>query len=134
MAGSPCIDAGNPEGINKNALDLDGNPRIMGSAIDIGSYETFTVSTMPTIKSNAGIKIYPNPVEDILHFELAGTWSGAFDMLIYNSAGLQVYSSKNHKAIHTQLFEQNVSTLAPGQYDLVIKNVSTTASAKLIVQ
>jgi len=41
-ADSPCIDAGTldlPSGVNLPAYDLAGNPRIMGSAIDMGAYE-----------------------------------------------------------------------------------------------
>lgn len=36
--GSPTIDAGSSSGLE--ATDLDGNPRIIGSAADIGAYET----------------------------------------------------------------------------------------------
>jgi len=38
---SPCIDAGDPDYIPEiNETDLDGNPRIMGDAIDMGAYES----------------------------------------------------------------------------------------------
>ena len=39
---SPCIDAGTldlPSGVELPAYDLAGNPRVMGSAIDMGAYE-----------------------------------------------------------------------------------------------
>ncbi len=41
QAGSPCIDAGDDTAVDSSGLerDLDGNPRIIGSHVDIGAYE-----------------------------------------------------------------------------------------------
>lgn len=40
LAGSPCIDAGDPNYIAEvNEKDLDGNPRVIGGRIDMGAYE-----------------------------------------------------------------------------------------------
>jgi len=40
LAGSPCIDAGDPNYIPEpNETDLDGNPRIINGRIDMGAYE-----------------------------------------------------------------------------------------------
>jgi hypothetical protein len=38
LAGSPLVDAGNPATFNQT-LDLDGNPRVVGTRRDIGAYE-----------------------------------------------------------------------------------------------
>jgi hypothetical protein len=60
MSGSPCIDAGNPNGITSD-YDLAGNDRIQGNGIDIGAYETgFSTATVEPL-SNAKIHVYPNP-------------------------------------------------------------------------
>jgi hypothetical protein len=41
LPGSPCIDAGDPNYIAEpNETDLDGRPRVIGSRIDMGAYET----------------------------------------------------------------------------------------------
>jgi len=40
LANSPCIDTGDPNFVPEpNETDLDGNPRVMGPAIDMGAYE-----------------------------------------------------------------------------------------------
>ena len=40
VAGSPCIDAGNNSYV-QGTTDLDGNPRIIGSNVDMGAYEAY---------------------------------------------------------------------------------------------
>jgi len=41
IPGSPCIDAGDPNYVaGPNETDLDGRPRVIGSRIDMGAYET----------------------------------------------------------------------------------------------
>ena len=64
MAGSPAIDAGNPQGVFA-PTDLGGNPRIMGGGIDIGSYESFTVATHHAFANDIRLKVSPNPVADV---------------------------------------------------------------------
>jgi predicted outer membrane repeat protein len=40
LAGSPCIDAGDPAFIAQpGEIDMDGNPRVQGVAVDMGAYE-----------------------------------------------------------------------------------------------
>ena len=39
LAGSPCIDAGTNEAWMTSAVDLDGNPRLVGANVDMGAYE-----------------------------------------------------------------------------------------------
>ncbi|MFH1476543.1 MAG: choice-of-anchor Q domain-containing protein [Verrucomicrobiota bacterium] len=38
--GSPCINTGTNQAWMTNAVDLDGNPRIVGLSVDMGAYET----------------------------------------------------------------------------------------------
>ena len=38
-AGSPCIDSGKNQGWMADAVDLDGNPRIINGTVDMGAYE-----------------------------------------------------------------------------------------------
>ncbi len=48
QATSPVINAGNSLSVTA-ATDLDGNPRIVGVAVDMGAYETQTSNTAPTL-------------------------------------------------------------------------------------
>jgi len=41
QAGSPCIDSGDPNGDYSGQTDIDGEPRVMGQYVDIGSDEVF---------------------------------------------------------------------------------------------
>jgi hypothetical protein len=46
QAGSPCINAGSNIYVT-NSTDLDGNPRVVGYAVDIGAYEKSPASILP---------------------------------------------------------------------------------------
>lgn len=58
--GSPCINAGNPAG-NYPATDIAGNPRIIGSAIDMGAYEFAGPVGIQQNFSSKPMPVYPNP-------------------------------------------------------------------------
>jgi hypothetical protein len=47
LFGSPCIDAGDNTSVPANTCDLDGNPRIVGTAVDMGAYESGFINTPP---------------------------------------------------------------------------------------
>jgi hypothetical protein len=49
-AGSPLIDAGDPAGLaaGESSTDLDGNPRIVGAAHDVGAYEVQPPAPSPS--------------------------------------------------------------------------------------
>ncbi|MCF7913524.1 MAG: hypothetical protein K9M99_13470, partial [Candidatus Cloacimonetes bacterium] len=64
---SPCIDAGTtvmPEGFTLPETDAAGNPRIMGSGIDMGAYEynPFGNPVTETELVTSKLQYYPNPV------------------------------------------------------------------------
>jgi hypothetical protein len=48
--GSPAIDAGDPDTATLPLTDLDGNPRVMGRAVDMGAYEHFIQVFLPLVR------------------------------------------------------------------------------------
>ncbi len=57
-AGSPTIDAGIAGELGP--LDLDGNPRILGPAPDMGAYETSNPATVATVAQLQSLKLSPS--------------------------------------------------------------------------
>ncbi len=53
QAGSPCIDAGDDTAVQTGETDLDGNPRIMGAQVDIGTYECGLSATVSAAAGQA---------------------------------------------------------------------------------
>ena len=61
------VDAGNSN-FNPLSLDIKGDNRFLGSAIDVGAYEIedSTLNLDDNLFSNAKIAIFPNPAESIV--------------------------------------------------------------------
>ena len=108
--GSPCIDAGTlelPEGLTLPEYDLAGNPRIVGSSVDIGAYEyqdnPFSPQNeVPKIRFTR-LKIYPNPfrIGKSRHcrsnFKLDLAEGGNIEIAVYNVKGQKVAEIMNAK-------------------------------------
>ena len=91
---SPCIDAGIPDttGLNLPEFDLDGNPRIPGTRIDMGAYEFhFDNIKEQLVKVNKAklLANYPN------HFNLQTSIS--FHLSDNGDVNLSVYNIKGQK-------------------------------------
>jgi len=72
---SPAIDRGiDTTGLNLPLTDLDGNPCISGSAIDLGCYEYESVSIYEN-NDKSYFSIYPNPTNGQLKIEIVETLS-----------------------------------------------------------
>jgi len=70
-AGSPGIDAGSTSGLSSvPALDLAGNPRITGAAIDLGAYESAGSTTGVNPLSTSSLRLVPNPTTN--YFQIIG--------------------------------------------------------------
>jgi hypothetical protein len=65
---SSCIDKGDTTGAFSSATDYAGNPRIMGSALDIGAYE-YNPASLGAVTQNLAaetINVYPNPAVSMI--------------------------------------------------------------------
>ncbi len=130
---SPCIDAGNPEGITTD-YDLAGDPRIQGKGIDIGAYESLIDAVYDVEWNASALNVYPNPVQQILQFKIEDDWTGILDISIYDLLGRKILGSKQSKTSGLQLFQENVSHLTTGEYILLVSNTENTYASKIIVQ
>jgi hypothetical protein len=104
---SPCIDAGTtqmPEGFTLPETDAAGNPRIMGSGIDMGAYEynPFGSPISEDEVASSALNYYPNPVRinegrGAIVINYAGlTQVEDYQIGIYNIKGQRVRSFKIH--------------------------------------
>lgn len=61
---SPCIESGSPDTPETilNGFDLDGNPRVAGSRIDIGAYEFASVNVQESSQNQLQLQIIGNPI------------------------------------------------------------------------
>ena len=81
VAGSPTIDAGNPAVVGASTGDIDGQPRTIGSAPDIGADEfapvpavtTSAATAIATTSATLNGTVNPNGLETSYHFEYGPT-------------------------------------------------------------
>lgn len=131
---SPCIDAGNPEGVTTD-YDLAGEARMQGEGIDIGAFESpFTVAVRDIAWNVPELNVFPNPVQQNLQFQIEDDWTGILDISICDLLGRKVFGSKQSKTSGLQLFQEDVSHLTPGEYILLVSNTENTYASKVIVQ
>lgn len=133
LAGSPVIDAGNLQGIT-TAYDLAGNPRVQGSAIDMGSYESFLTAIKDAKWDTETLTVFPNPVKETLNFELESDWTGEFQLRIYNYSGQQTQQADLFKTGKTQSFQYNLNNLPPGEYVLLAIAGNATYATNIIIE
>lgn len=111
MAGSPCIDAGIATGAPE--LDLDGNMR--DEMPDIGAYEYGSGVSTDFESYFEEIRIHPNPVRDLLMFELPRH---------IHSAKIQLYSINGSLILSDQMTGTsksiNISSVPSGEYFMFI--------------
>ena len=107
---SPDLDNALPE--NWNCINENGSPNAINSS-------TLLIEKLPII----AIKIYPNPVENILHI------SGILNPIkvrVYNLLGQEIFNIKNHGN------KVDLSNLYRGMYLIKISNSETNTLLKFI--
>jgi len=144
---SPCIDAGNPDttGLNLPEFDLDGNPRIYNSIVDMGCYEWQGIgvddwhnSTMTDVL----YQNYPNPfsTSTTISYNSASNKHEITQIKIYNTRGQLVKTLlpiTNNKLQITNVIwdgkDENGNPLSNGIYFYQLKTASYNGIKKMII-
>ena len=113
---SPCVDTGIDAGAPE--YDAEGNPR--WDQVDKGAleYQKGASSVKDLASSFDQIKIYPNPVVEVLNANLQNSWSGEVKVAIANTQGQILESYPFIKRDKNLQVDLNVNELEPGYYIL----------------
>lgn len=133
LTGSPCIDAGNHDGI-ESSHDLAGNPRFYGNGIDIGAYESFLVVVKDVLWGDPGFTVYPNPVKDIVNITIESERVGTINLSVFDFAGHLVHKGATEKSSREQTFHYNLGRLVPGKYVLLATDGDLTYATRIVLQ
>lgn len=125
---SSCINAGNPVGVYQ-ATDIAGNPRVCGTAIDIGAYELLDFTGLESSILDNKISVSPNPFKYRTTVQFEG---GALDyeLNMYNLNGIKVKNIKNISGDRITIERNNFPT---GIYFISISNNNRIIGFKKLI-
>ena len=132
-ANSPCIDAGTDYGTD--GLDLDGNWRICGNAIDIGAYEYTATSLSETNQNQLRLHIVGNPITASSYAEIETENAGVLSIKVYSAEGkllVNRYLGEAHEGTNCFAIGELFAPLSSGAYLIVIQVESKIIVAKVI--
>ncbi|MBW8040792.1 MAG: hypothetical protein FVQ85_12415 [Planctomycetes bacterium] len=89
LVGSPCIDTGDPNYVPEpNETDLDSNPRIIGSAVDMGAYEFQNTRPVAETGADQVVECACNTTEETkVTLDGSGSYDADGDTLTYSWTG-----------------------------------------------
>jgi hypothetical protein len=146
-ASSPAIDAGNgaavPPGVT---TDLDGNPRIVGAAVDMGAYEysasLVAVDHDPThdIPVTVALRsVYPNPSNQGVHVNFDLERRRSVRMSVYDLQGrlvrglLDEVREPGRHTVSWNRTDDGGRQVPRGMYFLQLRSEGWSARRKLII-
>jgi len=146
-AGSP---SSSDDQISRNSVFIIRNPNAKGYACDVsiskfdfgsGRVNTDLPNFIQSIFQNNSpeqnpnapciekyFRIYPNPVQDLLIFEITQACVNNYSIQLYDTAGKQI---KQLQVLDTH-YELDTSDLASGLYILLIKSTSSVFATKIV--
>ena len=125
----PCVNAGTTTGITVLSIDILGNIRITGSAIDLGAYEfnstPLSTSVFTSVYKNT-VVLYPNPSKGTVYFNNGILQTNNIEVEVYDLTG---------KLILTQSQTNSPLTIAePGLYQVKVKSNNSVYYQKIIIE
>ncbi len=116
-------------------MDLRDDNRVFaatyGRGIFSGLFTSAPALSNEEIKANYGLRIYPNPVKDVLNIN-ANDFSGEVSMEIIDINGRKVYAQKINNL--NGLNSINLSSFSAGVYVLNLQGEDLNYSEKIIIQ
>ncbi|MDY0344444.1 MAG: choice-of-anchor Q domain-containing protein [Lentimicrobium sp.] len=130
---SPCINTGNPDttGMMLPVCDLAGNPRLTGSRIDIGAYESLAgITGVNSPSLGFSFKCCPNPFTEEIVFAFPEEMPGPFDIRIIDFLGKEVL---NIRGINSNKFVWRMEhNQKPGIYYVLVSSGQYRAVSTIV--
>ncbi len=116
---------------------VDGNTNLLAASYGRGVWETPTYTNTTSINTiadnNAGLKVYPNPSNGKINFDLDILTSGEYTLSVFNIMGQKVYSDKiNVKGHFTNSI--NLSAFGKGIYMFTIIGQNQNLEKKIVIE
>lgn len=120
-AGSIAIDSG--DNLYQSTIDLGGNPRVINSIIDRGAYEFGATASLNDFGLTQSIKLYPNPVKNILNIHL--------EEIIEK---VEIYTIQGKKVLETKRPSINMMQFTAGIYILKVTTLEGKVGVKRFIK
>lgn len=129
---SPAIDTGDNVGVS-DSLDLNGHPRIQGSAVDLGAYESPFTTPIETHRDSK-LTVFPNPSQGqvLLSLPHVSTHVDEVTVTLYDPLGKLVFQDRFAERSASTL-ALDFGSLSPGLFLLTVQMGEQTYSESLII-
>lgn len=105
-------------------------------AITVNKIALINVKSYVGIEENnfngGNVRLYPNPVNDVLNIKFTGVFAGQKEISIYDLSGSIVYSEYLRHINATDLYQINTGFLKPGMYLIALRGGDEIIQMKLL--